>query len=66
MNDTLEKELEAAAQEAASLKNLREKFLLLAENGDRAALEHVRELEQREAAAWRRIRELHLQRLPLA
>ncbi len=66
MNDTLEKELETAAQEAAALKNLREKFLLLAENGDRAALEHVRELEQREAAARRRIKELHIHRLPLA
>jgi hypothetical protein len=66
MNETLERELEQAAQEAASLKSLREKFLLLAETGDRAAMNHVRELEKREEEARRRIRELHIHRLPLA
>lgn len=66
MNETLERELEQAAQEAASLKSLREKFLLLAETGDRAAMQHVRELERRETAARERIRELHIRRLPLA
>lgn len=66
MNEALEKELQNAAQEAASLKNLREKFLLLAEHGDRAALGHVAELEKREAAAQLRIKEIHIRRLPLA
>jgi len=66
MNDTLERKLQEATQEVAALKNLREKFLLLAERGDRAALEHVRELERREEAARIRIKELHVQRLPLA
>jgi hypothetical protein len=66
MTETLDKEIEDAAQEAASLKSLREKFLALAESGDRAALEHVRELERREAAARERIKQLHFNRLPLA
>jgi hypothetical protein len=66
MDDSLEKELEAATQEVASLKSLREKFLLLAECGDRAAVQHVRELEKREEAARHRVKELHLGRLPLA
>jgi hypothetical protein len=66
MNDSLEKELQAAAQEAASLKSLREKFLLLAETGDRAAMQHVRELEHREAVTRERIKQLHFNCLPLA
>jgi hypothetical protein len=63
---SLEKQIEAEAQEAASLKTLREKFLLLTETGDRAAIEHVRELEKREVAARRRIKEVHLGIQPLA
>jgi hypothetical protein len=47
MNDALEKQIQEATQEAVSLKSLREKFLLLAETGDRAAVQHVRELEKR-------------------
>lgn len=66
MDDGLEKQIEAAAQEAASLKALREKFLFLAETGDRTAMNHVRVLEKREEQARARIKELHLHRLPLA
>jgi hypothetical protein len=66
MNAVLDKQIEDATQEAASLRNLREKFLLLAETGDRAAVQHVRELEKREEEARRRIKELHIHRLPLA
>lgn len=66
MNDALEKQIEDATQEACSLRNLREKFLLLAENGDVAAMRHVAELEKREEQARRRIKELHIQRLPVA
>lgn len=65
MNDMLEKQIEAAAQEAASLKALREKFLILAEAGSPGAMQHVAELERREEQARRRIKELHLHRLPL-
>jgi hypothetical protein len=49
-----------------SLKSLREKFLLLAETADRAAVQHIRELEKREAEARRSIKELHIQRLLVA
>ena len=66
MDDALEKQLQDAPQEVVSLKSLREKFLLLAEAGERAAVQHVRELERREEEARRRIKELHLHRLPLA
>jgi hypothetical protein len=66
MNDVLDKQIEDLTQEAASIRNLREKFLLLAECGDRAAVQHVRELEAREIAARARIKHLHLHRLPLA
>lgn len=66
MNAALEKQIEDASQEAASLKALREKFLLLAEDGDRAAMAHVKELETRELAVRERIKQLHFGRLPLA
>lgn len=45
MNDTLDKQIEDLTQEAASIRSLREKFMVLAETGDRAALAHVRALE---------------------
>jgi hypothetical protein len=66
MNDVLEKQIEDAVQEAASLKSLREKFLILAEGGDRTAMNHVRELERREEQARAHIKQLHFNRLPLA
>ncbi|MGC1416890.1 MAG: hypothetical protein WA817_16510 [Candidatus Acidiferrum sp.] len=66
MDTVLEREIENASQEAASLKSLREKFLLLAEGGDRTAMQHVAELEKREATVRERIKQLHFNRLPLA
>lgn len=57
MNDILEREIENATQEAASIRNLREEFMALAASGDKAAHAHVRllekrELEAREAGPW--------------
>lgn len=66
MIEILDKQIGDLTQEVASLKSLREKFLLLAETGDRGAVRHVHELEKREAETRARIKELHIHRLPLA
>jgi len=66
MDEALEKALQAAMQESLALRNLREKFLLLAESGDKTALRHVAELEEREMNVRKKIKELHIHRLPLA
>jgi chromosome segregation ATPase len=56
----LQRELEAASQEAASLKALREKFLIPASAGDKAAKAHVEELERRQQVVSRQIEGLQL------
>ncbi len=66
MDELFEKALQDATQEAASLRNLREKFLILAEGGDKTAMAHIRLLEERELEARQRIKQLHFGRLPLA
>ncbi len=53
-------ELQGATQEVASLKTLREKFLVMASTGDGAAARHVLELEQKQLEAGRTVEGLQL------
>jgi len=56
----LQREIEAATQEAAGLKNLREKFLVPASAGDAAATRHVQEIEGQQQVVGRQIEGLQL------
>lgn len=58
--DTLTRELEAATQEGESLKSLRDKFLVPASAGDKAAAAHVEEIEQKQLAVGRKVEGLRL------
>jgi len=58
--DSLTRELETATHEAESLRLLREKFLVPASAGDKAATEHVKELEQRQIEVGRKMEGLAL------
>jgi len=58
--DTLTRELETATHEAESLRLLREKFLVPASAGDKAATEHVKELEQQQIVVGRKVEGLRL------
>ena len=53
-------ELQGATQEVASLRTLREKFLVMASTGDGAAARHVLELEQKLLEAGRTVEGLQL------
>jgi hypothetical protein len=58
--EALQRELETATQEAESLKALREKFLVPASAGDKAAIAHVEEIEQKQLVVSRKIEGLQL------
>jgi uncharacterized coiled-coil protein SlyX len=56
----LQREVEAATQEAAGLKNLREKFLVPASAGDAAATRHAQEIEGQQQVIGRKIEGLQI------
>jgi uncharacterized coiled-coil protein SlyX len=56
----LQREVEAATQEAAGLKNLREKFLVAASTGDTATSRHVEEIESKQLVIGRKVEGLRL------
>jgi len=56
----LQREFEAAVQEQASLKTLRESFLVVASIGDKAAIAHIEELERRQVVTGRTIEGLQI------
>ena len=56
----LQREIEAATQEAAGLKNLREKFLVPASAGDAAATRHVQEIEGQQQVVGRKVEGLQI------
>lgn len=56
----LQREIEAATQEGAGIKTMRERFLVPASAGDKAATAHVEELERQQLVIGRKVEGLRL------